>query len=153
MASIFWDSEGILMIDYLDTGATITGEYYANLLAQLRDEIKTKRRGKLRKGVLLLQDNAPVHTAQVATSAAQRCNFELLPHPAYSPDLAPSDFYLFPKLKSELAGQRYSSNGEVESAVNGYLDTLPPSFFLEGLEMLQKRWAKCISLKGDYVEK
>ncbi|XP_030003909.1 histone-lysine N-methyltransferase SETMAR-like [Sphaeramia orbicularis] len=94
MASVFWDCEGVLMVDYLQKGQTINGEFYASELRKLKKEIKAKRRGKLRAGVLLLQDNAPVHTAQVAVAEAHNCGFELLPHPPYSPDLAPSDFYL-----------------------------------------------------------
>ena len=153
MATIFWDTKGILLIDYLDKGQTITGEYYASLLRQLRIKIKSKRRGKLSKGVLLLQDNAPVHNAHVATTTARDCGYEILPHPPYSPDLAPSDFYLFPKLKSDLAGQRHISNSAVIEAVNAYFDEANSEFFLTGLMMLPKRWAKCISVNGSYVEK
>jgi histone-lysine N-methyltransferase SETMAR len=153
MASIFWDCDGIILIDYLSKGETINGNYYANLLQQLREAIKTKRRGKLGKGILLLQDNAPVHTALVAKSAARSCGFQLLPHPPYSPDLAPSDFYLFPKLKSELAGRRFETDDDVISAVETFFDYSDKSFFLTGLQMLEKRWTKCIEVEGDYVEK
>ncbi len=153
MASVFWDSEGILMIDYLQSGQTISGEYYANELRQLREVIKAKRHGKLKKGVLLLQDNAPVHTACVATTAAAKLGFELLPHPPYSPDLAPSDFFLFPKLKAEISGRRFKSNDEVIDAVEGFFESQDKQFFSDGLGLLQKRWIKCISIQGDYVEK
>ena len=61
MATVFWDSKGVLMVDYKPTGISITGAYYADLMKQLRTEIKEKRRGKLSQGVLLLHDNAPVH--------------------------------------------------------------------------------------------
>ena len=141
------------MIDYLEKGETINGEYYSNELRQLREILKSKRRGKLQKGVLLLQDNAPVHTANIATKAAHDCGFEVLPHPPYSPDLAPSDFYLFPKLKESITGRRYSSNDEIKAVVEGYFNDVPEFFFLEGLQMLQKRWKKCILIEGDYVEK
>ena len=55
MASVFWDSEGVLKIDYLQKGQTITGDYYTSELRQLMEAIKEKRRGKLHAGVLLLQ--------------------------------------------------------------------------------------------------
>lgn len=109
MASIFWDTQGVLMIDCLSKGQTINGEYYADLLVSLRENIKQKRRGLLAKGVILLQDNAPSHRAQIAVATAHNCGYEILDHPAYSPDLAPSDFYLFPKLKSELKGKSFLS--------------------------------------------
>ena len=85
------------MTDYLQQGRTINGVYYAAELRRLRQEIARKRTGKLTRGALLLQNNAPAHTSQVA--AATECGFEILPHPPYSPDMAPSNFYLFPKLK------------------------------------------------------
>ena len=134
-------------------GQTINGEYYASNLRQLKEAIKSKRRGKLRAGVLLLQDNAPVHTAQVAVAEAERCGFELLPHAPYSPDLAPSDFYLFPKLKSHLRGRRFESDNDVICAVEGYLGAQTADFFREGIAKLEHRWSKCIEVQGDYVEK
>ena len=69
MAMVFWDSKGIILIDYKPAGTSITGEYYANVIKQLRVAIKEKRRGKLAAGVLLLHDNAPVHKSRVAQAA------------------------------------------------------------------------------------
>ena len=84
------------MIDYLEQGRTINGAYYAAELRRLRQEIAKQRREKLTRGVLLLQDNAFAYTSQVTMTAATECGFEVLPHPSYSPDVAPSDFYLIP---------------------------------------------------------
>jgi len=80
-------------------------------------------------------------------------HYELVEHPPYSPDLAPSDFCLFPKLKLFLAGQRFSTNQETIAAVDGYFADLTKNQFREGIMALEHRWNKCISLKGDYVEK
>jgi len=60
LASIFWDQDGILRIDYLPKGQSINAEYYLSLLVQLKDMLKEKRRGKFTKGVLFLHDNAPL---------------------------------------------------------------------------------------------
>ena len=89
MVTVFWDKKGVILLDFLKKRSTITGVYYANLLDQLRTAIREKRRGKLSKGVLLQQDNARVHTCKVAMDAEERNGYELIPHPAYSPDLAP----------------------------------------------------------------
>jgi histone-lysine N-methyltransferase SETMAR len=78
---------------------------------------------------------------------------ELLEHPLYSPDLAPSDFHLFPKLKVFLAVQRFSSNQEAIAAVERYFADLTENHYRDGIMALEHRWNKCISLKGDYVEK
>ena len=101
MATVFWDVKGVIMLDFLPKRSTITGVYYANLLDKLRTAIREKRRGKLSKCVLLQQDNARVHTCKVAMDAVERNGYELISHPAYSPDLAPSDFFLFPNLKKD----------------------------------------------------
>jgi len=74
-----------------------------------------------------------------------------LEHPPYSPDLAPSDFYLFPKLKLFLAGQRFSSNQEAIAAVEGYFADLMKNHYRDGIMALEQRWNKFISLKGDGV--
>ena len=55
MAAVFWDAQGVIMLDFLAKKSTITGAYYANLLDQLRTAIREKRRGKLSKGILLQQ--------------------------------------------------------------------------------------------------
>lgn len=153
MASVFWDSKGVIMVDYLEKGKTIDSEHYCHLLRRLRETIKEKRPGLLRRKVLFHQDNARVHTSVKTMAQIRDCGFELLPHPAYSPDLAPSDFHLFPNLKKYLGGQRFSTNDEVIAAVDEYFDDLQDSFYKSGIESLEKRWRKCILLEGDYVEK
>ena len=85
-------------------------------LDQLRTAIREKRRGKLSKGVLLQQDNARVHTCKVAIDAVERNEYELISYPAYSPDLAPSDFFLFPILKKDIRGLHFRSDEEVVTA-------------------------------------
>lgn len=153
MATIFWDSTGILMIDYKDKGVTITGTYYAMLLERLREAIKEKRRGKLSKGVLLLHDNAPVHKSHIATAALNRCGFESLVHPPYSPDLAPSDYYLFPNLKKELRGKKFFDDEEVKEAISAHFEGKDKKYFFDGLHKLISRSEKCVKLQGKYIEK
>ena len=70
--------------------------------------------------VLLHQDNVPDHKSLVAISAVHDCGFELIDHPPYSPDLAPSDYFLFPNLKKHLARKWYESDHDVISAVEDF---------------------------------
>ena len=121
------------MLDFLPKRSTITEVYYANLLDQLRTAIREKRRGKLSKGVLLQQDNARVHTCKVAMDAVERNGYELIPHPAYSPDLAPSDFFLFPNWKKDIRGLHFQSDEEVVKAVEEWVIGKDPDFFSSGL--------------------
>ena len=152
MASVFWNAEGILFIDYLEKGET-TGEYYSNLLNRLDEKIREKRPGLQKKKIIFHHDNAPVHKSVLAMGKSRDLHYELLEHPPYSPDLAPTDFHLFPKLKIFLTGQRFSSNQEAIAAVEGYFADLTENHCRDGIMALGHRWNKCINLKGDYVEK
>ena len=113
-----------------------------------------KRRGKLSKGILLQQDNARVHTFKIAMDAVERNGYELIPYPAaYSPDLAPSDYFLFHNLKKDIRGRHFRSNEEVVAAVEEWVGDKGPGFFSSGLMALEHRWSKCIILEGNYTEK
>jgi len=106
-----------------------------------------------KKKIIFHQDNAPAHKSVLAMGKFRDLHYELLEHPPYSPDLAPSDFYLFPKLKLFLAGQRFSSNQKATAAAEGYFADLMKKIYRDGIKALEHRWNKCISLKGDYAEK
>jgi len=101
LASIFWDQDGILLIDFLPKGQTINAEYYSSLLVQLKDILKEKRRGKVTKGVLFLHDNAPAHRTLATQKKLAYLGFQCLYHPPYSPDLAPLNYHLFRGLKKK----------------------------------------------------
>jgi hypothetical protein len=95
MATIFWDCQGILLVDFKDRNTTVTGEYYASLIYKLKDAIKEKGRGKLSQGMRLLHDNAPAYTSVAVKAAIQCCGFQDLNHPPDGPDLAPTDYFCF----------------------------------------------------------
>jgi len=104
--SIVWDQEGILRIDCLPKGHTISAEYSSSLLVQLKDILMEKRRGEVIKVVLFLH-NAPPHRAFATQKKLAYLDFECLDHPPYSPDSAPSDYHLFPELKEQLKGRHF----------------------------------------------
>jgi len=142
-----------LFIDYLEKGKTITEEYYSNLLTRLDEKICEKRPGLQKKKIIFYQDNAPAHKSVFAMGKLRDVHYELLEHPPCSPDLASSDFSLFPQLKLFFAGQRFSSNQDAIAAAKGYFADFMKNHYRDGIMVLEHRWNKCISLKGDYVEK
>jgi len=111
---------------------TITGQTYANTITALRGAIKEKRLGKLSAGVLLLRDNAPVHMSAKSQAAIRQCGFKQLNHPPYSPDLAPSDYFIFRVMKKFLRGKRFSSDQEVKEAVTTWFEEQSKDFFFPG---------------------
>jgi len=91
----------------------------------------------------------PPTTSVLAMGKLRDLHYELLEHPPYSPDLAPSDLCLFPELKLFFAGQRFSLN----QAVAGYVADVMKNHYMDGIMVLEHCWNKYISLKGHYVEK
>ena len=147
MASVFWDKRGIIHVDFLPRGATINSEYYCHVLSDVHKRLWEKQLGLITKGFLFLQDNAP-HTAHYTTCTLQQLCWEVLPHPPYSLDLAPSDFHLFVPLKEFLRGQHFSNDDEVKQAVLGWFNRADTSFYAEAFQALVKCWDKCINVAG-----
>ncbi|KAF6212895.1 hypothetical protein GE061_010605 [Apolygus lucorum] len=151
MASVFWDRKGVLLVDFMVRGTTINANAYCETLTKLKK--KDKRRGMLTRGVSLLYDNARPHTARVTQDLLVRFGWDVINHPPYSPDLAPSDFHLFTKLKEFLGGKRFSSDEEVKETVEKWLLEVEGSVYDEGIKKLLPTMQKCVELAGDYVEK
>ena len=137
LASFFWDQDGILLTDKLPKGQTINAEYYSSLLVQLKDILKEKRRWKFTKVVLFLQINAPAHRELATQKKLTYLGFQCLDHPPCSPDVAPSDYHLFPGLKKQSKGHHFSSDAEVIAAAETWLDGQLSEFFLSGLQKLE----------------
>lgn len=92
MLTFFGDSKEPILEDYLEKGCTINSARYSALLAnKLKPAIRTKRRSLLSKNVLRLHDNTRPHMAAQTVETINQLGFEVLEHPAYSPDPAPSD--------------------------------------------------------------
>jgi [histone H3]-lysine36 N-dimethyltransferase SETMAR len=149
MLTVFWDSHGILKVDFLEKGATINSAYYVALLRDVRRSHRKPRGIPL----WLLHDNAPIHTSHQTKAAVDDCGFELVSHPPYSPDLAPSDFALFKHLKNELKGHRFESTDVLKEKVLDVLNSLPSIFFKNAFSELVDRWRKCVDVHGSYIEK
>ena len=145
MTTVAWNSQGVIYIDYMEKGKTVTGLNYAELLGRFDAELQ-KKRTHLAKNY---HDNAPIHISAVATVKLVELCYELLPHP----DLAPCDFFVFPNLKKSLAGQKFESNDQVIVVTETYFANIQKTCFSGGLKKLEHPWNKCTELKGDYVEK
>lgn len=105
-----------------------------------------------KKKPLFHQDNAPCQLSMATMVKLYELRFESLPHPSYSPDLAPSDSWLFADLKKMLQRKRFYSNDEVMAATEAYFEAKDKAFYKHGIEKLEKRWTDCIALDGNYVD-
>ena len=152
MATVFWGRKGILLTEFMAPGTTISSEVYCETLPKLWRSIQNKWWGMLSKGVVL-HDNAQPHTVAHTNALIKLFNWEIFDHPLYSPDLAPSNYHLFSKMKVWLATQCFHTNEELMDGVNTWLHNLAAPFFDEGLQKLVPRYDKCLNVDGNYVEK
>ena len=114
MLTFLWDYNRLILEHYMPRGSSVTSATYSNLLREnLKPTIGQKRCRLLTTGVRLLHDNARPHTATATVSTIKELRFECIPHPPYSPDLAPSDFQVFGPLKDVLSGTQFRDTDEV----------------------------------------
>ena len=137
---IFWDRYGILLIEYLPGGTTISSSYCASITEQLCSAILEKCRGKVSDGVLLLHDNASIHKCNIVQAAIRKAAFIELNDRAYSPDIASSDYYLFSNLEKFVCGKNFSHDDETIDTVEDYLNNLDSESFRKGIQSLYDRW-------------
>ncbi|KAG5321417.1 MOS1T transposase, partial [Pseudoatta argentina] len=100
----------------------------------------------------LLHDNAPSHTSLIVRQCLARNHVSVLNHPPYSPDLAPCDFSLFPKLKLELKEHFFDDIPTIQSASTQTLEAIPQTELEYAFESLLNRCHKCIEARGEYFE-
>ena len=130
------------MTEFLEAGNTVSSARYIETIKNLRRRVcQVTRSASL---ILLLHDNARPHTARATIDAQETLKSEVLSHPPYSPDLAPSDFHFFPHLKRDFKGTHFTSDDEVKQTVTSWIKQRTPEFFIDGMRKLVLRWEKCI---------
>ena len=118
----------MIHVDFLTDVRTVNAAYYSDLLAtNVKEKIRSKRKTG-GKRVAFLQDNARTPTAKTTMETLRKLKWNLLTRPSYSPDLAPSDFYLFGRLKSDLQGMRFADDAVIQT-VREWIRRQPQAFF------------------------
>lgn len=153
MLIVFFDIKGVIMTEWVPEGQTVNQKYYIDTLIKLREKIRKKRPDSWKNDSWILhQDNAPAHNALSVKQFLADKRIPVLEHPPYSPDLAPCDFYLFPKVKSALKGRHFRSVEEVKAETAKLLKALTPEDLQHCFEQWQARMQRCIHRGGEYVE-
>src|SRR5215469_3395240 len=119
--SFFFDWKGIVHHEFVPRGETVNKEFYLKVMKCLREAVPRKRtEAWTNKTWMLHHDNAPAHTLLLIREFSAKQETIVVPQPPYSPDLAPADFFLFPKLKSTLKGRRFQTVEEIkENSLQG----------------------------------
>ncbi|KAG5305943.1 MOS1T transposase, partial [Pseudoatta argentina] len=133
---------------------TITGDRYRLQLMRLSRALKEKRPlyAQRHDKVILLHDNARPHVAKPVKTYLETLKWEVLPHPLYSPDIAPSDFHLFRSMAHGLADRRFHSYEEAQKWIDSWIASKDMSFFRRGIHVLPERWEKVVSSDGQYFK-
>lgn len=153
MLLVFFDSEGVVHHEYAPQGQTINKEYYVDVLKRLRESVRRKRPEKWStKSWMLHHDNAPSHTSHLVQSFLAKHGIPQVQQPPYSPDLAPCDFFLFPRLKKTLKGRRFDDQAAIKKNATAELLSLPRNAYKDCFEQWKHRWEKCVASQGVYFE-
>jgi len=102
--------------------------------------------------VILQHDNARLHVAQAVKTYLETLKWEVLSHPPYSPDIAPSDYHLFRSMTHSLSEQKFSSYEDIKQWVDWWIASKDGDFFRRGICMLSERWEKVVASDGQYFE-
>lgn len=153
LLTVFFDCRGIVHYEFLESGATVTAEYYRGVLQRLRESVRLKRPTLWNsKSWVLHHDNASSHTSWIVQSFLEKNNMPVFPQPAYSPDLAPCDFFLFPRLKNTLKGKRFETIEEIKQKSKTELKAIPAEEFKKCFYNWKERFHRCIQAGGNYFE-
>ena len=152
MCTIFWNRQGVLLVEFLPQGTTINSAVYCETLKKMRCAIQNKRRRMLSATILLLHDNARSHSTAQTQDLITSFKWEQMDHHLYSPDLAPSDYHLFLHLKKFLGGKRFDDD-DLKNAVQKCSTSQVAAFYEEGIQKPVPHYNKCLNNGGEYVEK
>ncbi|UYV71504.1 hypothetical protein LAZ67_8003523 [Cordylochernes scorpioides] len=150
----FFCINGLVHHEFIPFGRTINQEVYLGIMRRLRESVRLKRPERWQNNEWILHvDNARPHTAHVVLQFLAKHSTIQIPHPPYSPDLAPNDFFLYPKLKMKLKGRKFDNVDMIQTESKATLRNLSKSDFISCFDNWKKRWNRCIEAGGAYFEK
>ena len=142
--------EGLIHWEMLGKNLTVEKNLYKAQLHRVNEAIRQKRPDRQGQ-VILLHDNARPHTAKTVKMALQELGWEVLQHPPYSPDLAPTDYHLFRCLSNEMRGLSFENQDHLENWLNNFFETRPKDFWRNGINKLVERWEEVVNNEGEYI--
>lgn len=150
MLCIWWDHIGVVYYELLPKNTTITAQIYCAQLEKVAEKLDRMRPGH--GPVRFLHDNARPHVANATRLKLLQLGWEVLPHPPYSPDLAPSDYHLFTSLNSAMGDKDFDNEAELDLWLHDFFASKSPEFYRAGIYKLPQKWQKVIDSDGDYFD-
>jgi len=151
LISIFFKSTGLIFVNCLESGKTITAKYYRDrCLKPTFKKVMEERPNSGLKNIKILHDNAKSHVAKIVETYLNNEGITIIDHPPYSPDLAPCDFWLFSILKQSLDTHRCVES--LKKQITEVLESIPKEEYLKTFQKYLERMQLCIDNHGEYFE-
>ena len=151
MVTIFWGINGICVLDTLTSTERMNSQYFINnILVKITKSDIYKKVKNAKKRLIIHMDNCPVHKSNASSQFLSQNGFFVAPHPPYSPDLAPSDFFLFGYLKEPNFSLEFKDAYEVKKWIEQKFRDIPKSLLKTVFESWIKRLIWVIDNKGEY---
>ena len=151
---LFFDRHGLVYREFVQQH--VNAQIYVQVLRNLHAAIRRRRRAlwmaRHQRPILLHHDNATPHHALWTQQFLQRVGMPQLPHPPYSLDLAPADFFMFPAIKKYLKGHRFQNLQAVQNACDWVIGQIPAQAYADAFHSWAEHALKCIRFNGAYFE-
>ena len=149
-----FEDADVIYHELLKPNKTINRERYRTHLMRLSRALRGKRAQyeHWNEKVILKHDNARPHVATPVKTYLETLKWEVLPHPPYSPDIAPSNYYLLRSMAHGLSDQQFRSYEDIEKWLDSWIASKDENFYLNGIWALPERWAKAVANDGQYFE-
>ncbi|QQP53934.1 Putative DD34D transposase, partial [Caligus rogercresseyi] len=149
---VWWDWQGIIYYELLPYRQTPNSNLYCQQLDCLNKAIAQKRPALVnRRGIVFHQDNARPHTSLVARHKLRELGWEVLIHPPYCLDLAPSDYYLFLSMVNYFASEKLASREACENRLSHFFANRDEGFYERGIMKLPSKWQQVMEQNGAYL--
>ena len=153
MLLVFFEWQGIIHHEFVPRGQTANKEFYVAVLKRLREAVRRKRPQLwTNQSWVLHHDNSPAHSSFLVRNFLAKNETTVVPQSSYSPDLAPADFFLFPKLKSTLKGRRFDTVDVIQKNSTNELFAIPKEAFQKAFQSWQKLWERFVASERNYFE-
>jgi hypothetical protein len=151
LLTTFFDITGIVHFEFIPYGQIDNQDYYVEIFKQLHEAVYRKKPELQPRNLILHCDVVPAHRHSLSSSFWHRNQFlKWNTHPV--PSFGSSDFWLFPKLKSALKGQRFQDIEDIQKNVMMALKAILQQEFQKCFQQWQHHWAKCIAAQVAYLE-
>lgn len=149
MLCVWWSVHGVILFELLPPNTTVTAALYCEQLERVNQKLVSMRprHGKVR----YIHDNARPHVAKITREKLLQLDWEILPHPPYSPDISPSDYHLFRSLSNHIRDEKFNTSQDLQTYLTNFFDSKPSEFYRRGIQKLPGRWRHLVDNNGDYV--